>query len=116
MEKRELNTVLERIGELLLEKNRTQTELCEYLGLRKDVYTKWKQGHLKSYLMYISEIADYFDVSADYILCRTNDDITSKRLTASETKLLSQFRALDGEQQTWFLQGIRFIDSKNTNK
>lgn len=56
---------------LLKEQKKTQKELCEYLGITKGTYSNWKNGLSESYKSYIMEIADFFDVSADYLLGKT---------------------------------------------
>lgn len=59
---------LAKISELLRQKNKTQKDLTDFLGLVKNAFTDWKSGKSSSYKKYISQIAEYLDVSADYLL------------------------------------------------
>lgn len=62
-----LNT-LNIILELLKSQKKTQKELMDYLGLGKTAFTGWKNGSNRSYFKHIGKIADFFNVSTDYLL------------------------------------------------
>lgn len=62
---------LDKISALLKEQGKTQKELTDYLGLTKNAYTSWKSGTNKSYLKHLPQIAEFFDVSVDYLLGKT---------------------------------------------
>ena len=57
-----------------------QKDLSDYLGLSKNTMTGWKNGNNKSYMKYLPEIAEFFGVSADYLLGKetstTGNDFT----------------------------------------
>lgn len=59
---------LHKINALLVSHNKSQKELCEYLGVQNTTFTKWKAGTNTSYKKYIGKIADYFGVTSDYLL------------------------------------------------
>ena len=59
---------LDVISNLLAESSKTQKELCEYLGVKKQAFTDWKNGKSTSYLKYLPQIAEFFGVSVDYLL------------------------------------------------
>lgn len=62
-----MNTVA-RIMKELNNNNRTQKDLADHLHIKKTVITDWKSGKSKSYLAHIKEIADFLNVSTDYLL------------------------------------------------
>lgn len=62
---------LEIISSLLKEQGKTQKELCEFLGIKKNAFTNWKSGVNKSYVKYLPQIADFLGVSVDYLLGKT---------------------------------------------
>ena len=64
--------VLHTILELLKQQNKKQKELCDYLDISKNVFTDWKSGRNKSYLKYLPQISEFFNVSVDYLLGRTD--------------------------------------------
>lgn len=60
--------ILNKISILLKEQHKTQKELCEYLGIGKQAFTNWKSGATTSYQKKLPQIADFFNVSIDYLL------------------------------------------------
>ena len=67
-----MNT-LDKILSLLTEKGIQQKTFAENIGVTKHTITDWKNGRSKSYMKYIDKFADFFDVSADYLLEKTDD-------------------------------------------
>lgn len=67
-----MNT-LDKILSLLTEKGIQQKTFAENIGVTKHTITDWKNGRSKSYMKYIDKIADFFDVSADYLLEKTDN-------------------------------------------
>lgn len=64
---------LDRIQQLLKEQNKTQKDLTDFLGLSKNTFTNWKLGFTSSYTKYINKIAEFLDVSTDYLLGNTDE-------------------------------------------
>ena len=60
--------VLTKILMLLDEKHMQQKELSDYLSLSKNTITGWKNGNNTSYMKYLPKIAEFFNVSVDYLL------------------------------------------------
>lgn len=83
--------VLERIMNLKTEKGLSDLSLERELGIKKKTIDSWKRGNSKSFLKMIPEIADYFNVSADYLLGVTstrnkfldNDNISENNIGKS---------------------------------
>ena len=63
-----MDATIERIIFLLNSKNIEQQALADYLGIKKGNITEWKAGRTHSYTKYINKIADFFEVSTDYLL------------------------------------------------
>lgn len=61
-------STLDRITNLLKEQNKKQKELTDYLGITKNAFTDWKNGRIKSYNKYIPQIAEFLNVSIDFLL------------------------------------------------
>lgn len=60
--------VLNNIILLLKERKKKQIELTDYLGISKNAFTNWKIGDNTSYMKHLPKIAEFFDVSVDYLL------------------------------------------------
>lgn len=53
-------------------KNRTQKEMAEHLGVAYRTYQSYEYGDRETNFEILLKLADYFDVSTDYLLGRTN--------------------------------------------
>ena len=93
--------VLARITDLLLKQGKSQKNLMEYLEMEKSGYTSWKSGKSKSYRRYIHEIADYLEVSPNYLLAGEND--------SDEEELIRRYRKMDKEKRQKLLSIARTI-------
>ena len=61
-----------RIRDLREDRDLTQKQLAEYLICDQSLYSKYERGERSLPLEYADKLADYYGVSVDYILCRTN--------------------------------------------
>lgn len=74
---------LNNILELLKKNKKTQKQLTDYLGLSQNVFTEWKSNRNSSYIKHIPKIAEFFNVSTDYLLGRENKKTESTLLAYS---------------------------------
>lgn len=89
--------ILDRITKLL--GNREQKELTNYLGLNNVAFSEWKSGKSKSYRKYLIEIAEFFNVSIDYLVYGKEKNSSAEELTADEQELIKYYRQLDDKSQ-----------------
>lgn len=64
---------VERILDLIQSNNITAAKLTQEANLTNGLITQWKKGLQKPSTDALVKIADYFEVSLDYLLGRTND-------------------------------------------
>lgn len=62
-----------RIKELRKAAGLTQQELATYLGVNQTAISQWERGVTSPGGELLLELSRYFEVSADYILCKTDD-------------------------------------------
>ncbi|MDE7010962.1 MAG: helix-turn-helix domain-containing protein [Oscillospiraceae bacterium] len=62
-----------RIKELRKEKGVTQVGMAEFLGCQSRHYQKIERGEINIPSLMLERLADYFEVSADYLLGRSDD-------------------------------------------
>lgn len=53
--------------------NKTQKEVSLYLGIAERAYQNYEYGNREPNLETLSKLADYFNVSTDYLLGRSDD-------------------------------------------
>lgn len=68
--------ILEKVLDLLSKQDKTQKELCDFIGINGNVFTSWKNGRNKSYTKHLPKIAEFFDVPIDYLLGKTEERTT----------------------------------------
>ena len=86
----------DRLKILRLESKLTQNEIAEKLKISKMTYSYWENG--KRNPKNVQQIADFFNVSTDYLL--GNTDIKSKNLETDLNKTLDTVKSFDGKPIT----------------
>lgn len=83
-------TFYERLQSLMDSHNLTQKQLADCCNMRQANISEWKKnGNFPSGEIAI-RIADYFNISIDYLLTGKEENLTQE-----ETELLSNYRKLD---------------------
>lgn len=60
----------ENIRNLREDADKTQTEIAEYLNIKQTTYSKYELGKINVPIEMLIKIADYYDVSLDYLVGR----------------------------------------------
>ncbi|MEE0184841.1 MAG: hypothetical protein BHV95_03280 [Clostridiales bacterium Nov_37_41] len=89
--------ILDRISMLL--GNREQKELTKYLGLNSVAFSEWKSGKSKSYRKYLIEIADFFNISIDYLVYGKEKNSSTDNLSENEREMLDVFSKFNEREQ-----------------
>ena len=64
--------VFENIRNLREDSDKTQKELADYLHIKQTTYSKYELGKINVPIEVFIKLADYYSVSVDYLLGRTN--------------------------------------------
>ena len=67
----------EKLNQLCKDNNTSITALLKYLNLSTSKGTAWKNGSVPNGDTLV-KLADYFDCSIDYLMCRTDKINTNK--------------------------------------
>jgi transcriptional regulator with XRE-family HTH domain len=62
-----------RLKELRKHFNKKQNDIAEYIGVARSTYTNYESGNKKPPYEQLIKIAEFYSVSVDYLLGRTND-------------------------------------------
>lgn len=68
----------ERIRNLREDKDLTQTDMAKILSCSQRVYSNYERGDIDIPTTILIKIADFHNVSVDYLLNRTNNPNTNK--------------------------------------
>ncbi len=94
-----------RLKELRKERGLTQTEIAEGIGTGQSNIRRWEVGEVLPSSEFVIRLADFFEVSADYLLGRSDDfgnvsvQTVAPALTEEETEILTAFRAMTHSQR-----------------
>lgn len=61
-----------RICDLREDHDKTQSEIAAMLGTSQTMYARYERGASELPIRHLIKLADYYKVSTDYILCRTD--------------------------------------------
>lgn len=64
--------IFPNIRNLREDKDKTQIQLAEYLHIKQTTYSKYELGKVNIPIEVFLKLADYYDVSVDYLLGRTS--------------------------------------------
>lgn len=65
--------VFENIRNLREDNDKIQNELAEYLNVKQTTYSKYELGKINIPVEVLIKLADYYDVSIDYLVGRSKD-------------------------------------------
>lgn len=74
----------DRIRELRSARRMSQTELAKAIHVSQQAITKWENGKSEPSSSAIDDIANYFNVSSDYLLGRTSEKTPDKDLSKNQ--------------------------------
>ncbi len=119
--------IVQNILRLAKEKKITNQQLCKILETNPNKIYDWKIGKSKPSAEDISKLADYFDVSTDYLLGRHSASEIKKDgnaealppdtpLTPYQKQLIEFAESLTEEEVKKVLSYIRFVLSERDEK
>lgn len=69
---------LQRLRDLREDADLNQTDIAEYLGIQQTVYSRYERGVRTIPLEHLIRLADFYNVSLDYLVGRTNNTKTNR--------------------------------------
>ena len=72
-----------RLTTLRNSKNKTQQDIADYLGVTRPAYTAYERGTRHPDYIALQKIADYYDVTTDYLLGRTDISEPQNKVTVA---------------------------------
>lgn len=100
-----------RLKELRQSVNLNQREMAEVFNVSKSTYNYWEQGKIEIDFKNLMLIADYFNVSVDYLLGR-DPPPNSNKIDETINRIDRKFNKLNKEQQEQIENYLDFILSQ----
>ena len=70
---------IKRLRDLREDADRTQQDVAEYLNMHRSVYRRYESGERETPAWVVVKLADFYQVSTDYLLGRTDDPTPPRR-------------------------------------
>ncbi|HEM9612232.1 TPA: helix-turn-helix domain-containing protein [Streptococcus agalactiae] len=90
----------ERLKELRKKSNLTQKDMAEYFGTSQPSYQAWESGKRNPNSESLDKIANFFNVSTDYLLGNTNIKNTNMIDEAKLDKAINDSLGFNGKPAT----------------
>ena len=111
-----------RIKELREEKHLRQIDVANAIGTSQTNIGRWENGINEPAPSFVTKLADFFEVSVDYLLGRTDDlgtvipSSAPSRLSLEEQKLLEGYRELPPNLKQTIQELIEFGSQSKSKK
>lgn len=108
----------DKIKELRKRRRITQSDLAKIVNVTQDSISLWEMNKRVPDTQYVILLADYFNVSTDFLLGRSDDFgngviSESNEITPEEKELLTLFRGLPNIRRKTVMDSIRFISESS---
>lgn len=106
-------TISQRIFEELKRQKKKQKELAEYTGISESAVSDWKKKGTNPAAENLSAIADFLNVSVNYLLTGEDEPETSG---SKEQEMLNLFRRLPNDEQAKLIGRTELLVEMTSSK
>lgn len=101
----------QRIRDLREDNDLLQKQICEIIGCKQQQYQLYESGKREIPVHQLIQLAEYYNVSLDYITGRTKEknSLSNKGLSENETKLIKNYRSLSENGKGKILERLDII-------
>lgn len=110
-----MKSIIERIRDLRIDHDLTQADVAEILGISQQHYSQYEHEAYDLPLRHFVTLAEYYDVSADYLMgrCRTKEktglDLLHITKTYTAAQLYDDVMSLKPTERENFLHYLAFL-------
>lgn len=105
----------ERLKQLRVDNNLLQKEIAKILNVPKNTYGAWERGNNEPSVDIIIKLADFYQISTDYLLNREEEDgriiVQELELPSDEKKVLEKYRVLPPELKAVSYEYIKSLSN-----
>ncbi len=108
-----------RLRELREERNLLQKDIANLLNITTSAYGYYEQGKREPDTHVVNSLADFYDVSSDYLLGRTNCKSTENNISHIQYSLITAIDSLSPESLKdleKYVQLLKLKDLTDNNK
>jgi transcriptional regulator with XRE-family HTH domain len=103
------NPVMLMIMKELQNQGKTGKELEEAIGLGNGAFSRWKYQKGTSYMNYLEKIAEFLNVTPEYLKNAPEKKVEIENLTNKEIEIIQIYRRMGTEERTCLLQIVKLL-------
>lgn len=109
---------VEKIDMLLSEKGLNRNQFLSALSLSKNSFVNWTNRGNTPNGDVLLKIADFFDVSSDYLLGKTDirKPMTQDNISEADNKILTLYHQLPPELQEKYMKDLELLSKLSNNQ
>ena len=107
-----MSSFAERLRKKKKNKNINQQKLSNYLGYGYTAVANYESGRNEPAIDTLSKIAEYFDVTVDYLIGKEDNPKRMDGISKPEAELIMSFRTMDNEDRRILLEMAKSLSSK----
>ena len=92
-------SIINRIVDLLKKNGASQADICNYIGIKYNVFTTWKTRETDPPAKYLVQICEFLNISLEYLLTGEEKSSPTVKMTADERELLEIYNNLSPKSQ-----------------
>lgn len=92
-------SIINRIVSLLKKNGASQADICNYIGIKYNVFTTWKTRETDPPAKYLIQICEFLNISLEYLLTGQEKSPSASNLNADEQELLEYFNKLSDKSK-----------------
>ena len=104
---------IKRMRDLREDSDRTQKNIADLLNMHRSVYRRYESGERETPAWVVVKLADYYNVSTDYLLGLTDNPERPIRLSKTEKLMIKTMRGLYRDQQEAVHNQVQFFQKQN---
>jgi len=102
-----------RLKKLRKEKGLKQLDIAKFLNISRSTYGHYETGHAVPSKESIEKLSDFFNVTVDYLLCRTNDKKSHNREINTFDSFIEEIDSLSEESKKELEKYIQLLKMKD---
>ena len=92
-------SIINRIVDLLKKNGASQADICNYIGIKYNVFTTWKTRETDPPAKYLVQICEFLNISLEYLLTGEEKSSPTVKMTADERELFDLYSDLSIENK-----------------
>lgn len=75
-----------KVGDVKLKKRKAEKNMVEHLGIENGAFIHWKYENQRSFHQHIRVMAEFLDITLNYLLYGRNEEVNGDILSSNEIR------------------------------